>query len=306
MNPTPLVSFIVNCYNGEDFLKRSLNSIISQTYENWELIFWDNCSNDNSKKIFDSFKNNKFKYYSSEFNVKLGQARAWAVEKCNGEYIAFLDVDDEWYPCKTKIQLEIMIRDSSVLSYSNIKEIYGINKFFITKTKWNTGFIFSNQLKQFEINLPSAMIKRSKLIEKKLNFDSIIEASEEYCLFMQLIYKEKVSVIKKVLANYYIRRDSLTNEKSYLWSFERKYTLNKIIEHHPNSINEFPVCFKEAFNRGKYYEARHEVFKKNYSNAILIMKDIATYNWRYFILYISLIFSPKIWNIIHEIKSKRG
>ena len=90
------------------------------------------------------------------------------------------------------------------------------------------GIHFPDQLLQFEINLPSSMIKRSKLIEK-LNFDHKIEASEEYCMFIQLIYNEKVSVIKKVLAKYYIRRNSLTNQKSHLWALERRYTLNKII-----------------------------------------------------------------------------
>ena len=66
----------------------------------------------------------------------------------------FLDVDDEWYPEKTETQVEIMINDSSVLSYSNVKEIYDNNKFFVTKTKWKTG-IFANQLRQFEISCNS-------------------------------------------------------------------------------------------------------------------------------------------------------
>ena len=61
MNKKPLVSIIMNCYNGEKYLEDSLKSIINQTYKNWELIFWDNKSTDNSKKIFKSYN---AKYYS--------------------------------------------------------------------------------------------------------------------------------------------------------------------------------------------------------------------------------------------------
>ena len=59
MNKQPLVSIIMNCYNGEKYLAESLESILSQTYQNWELIFWDNLSTDNSKKIFEKYKDNR-------------------------------------------------------------------------------------------------------------------------------------------------------------------------------------------------------------------------------------------------------
>ena len=58
-----LVSVIVNCYNGEKFLKRAIRSILSQTYKNFEIIFWDNCSTDNSRKIMLKFKDNRIRYF---------------------------------------------------------------------------------------------------------------------------------------------------------------------------------------------------------------------------------------------------
>ena len=58
-----LVSIIMNCYNGEKYLEKSLESIITQNYTNWELIFWDNQSTDNSKKIFDRFSKPNFTYH---------------------------------------------------------------------------------------------------------------------------------------------------------------------------------------------------------------------------------------------------
>ena len=64
----PLISILMNCYNGEKFLFDSINSVISQTYENWELVFWDNRSTDNSKKIFKSYKDKRLKYFLSKIS----------------------------------------------------------------------------------------------------------------------------------------------------------------------------------------------------------------------------------------------
>ena len=59
-----LVSVIMNCHNGEKFLNESVKSVINQTYQNWELIFFDNLSNDNSKKILQSFRDKRIKYFN--------------------------------------------------------------------------------------------------------------------------------------------------------------------------------------------------------------------------------------------------
>ena len=96
MNKSPLVSVIMNCYNGEKYLNDSLNSLLSQNYSNWELIFWDNISTDNSKKIFESYKDKRFKYYSATKHEILYKARNLAIKKTSGDYIAFLDTDDIW------------------------------------------------------------------------------------------------------------------------------------------------------------------------------------------------------------------
>ena len=79
MNNTPLVSIIVNCYNGEKYLKKALQSILDQTYQNWEVILWDNKSSDNSKKIFLDYKEKRFKYFFSGNHTPLYKARNQAI-----------------------------------------------------------------------------------------------------------------------------------------------------------------------------------------------------------------------------------
>ena len=84
-----LISIIMNCYNGEKYIKRAITSILNQTYQNWELIFWDNVSNDNSSKILKSFSDNRIKYFLSNKHEKLYKARNSALKMANGNFIAF-------------------------------------------------------------------------------------------------------------------------------------------------------------------------------------------------------------------------
>ena len=118
-NSNPLVSIIMNCYNGEEFLNDSLKSIINQTYKNWELIFWDNKSKDSSKIIFKKFKDKRFNYYYSKKNYPLYKARKLALRKCKGNLIAFLDVDDWWHKEKLSQQVKSLIKNIGLV-YSNL------------------------------------------------------------------------------------------------------------------------------------------------------------------------------------------
>ena len=116
----PLVSIIMNCYNGEKYLKESIKSIINQTYKNWELIFWDNCSTDNSKKITKKFKDNRIYYFKSKQFVNLYEARNLALKKCKGKYISFLDTDDKWKPNKLYKQISFFKKNKNIkMLYSN-------------------------------------------------------------------------------------------------------------------------------------------------------------------------------------------
>ena len=115
----PLISIVMNCFNGEKYLSDSLESIQKQTYKNWELIFWDNLSNDKSKKIFESFEDKRFKYYSAIEHTTLTKARNLALSKCKGDFIAFLDVDDWWSLNKLELQLKLFEDPSVQLVYGN-------------------------------------------------------------------------------------------------------------------------------------------------------------------------------------------
>ena len=119
-NNQSLVSVIMNCYNGESFLHESIKSVLFQTYENWELIFWDNRSNDKSAEIFKSYNDKRFKYYYTSKHTLLSEARNEAIKRASGEFIAFLDTDDFWEKDKLELQMPLFDDLKVGVVYGNV------------------------------------------------------------------------------------------------------------------------------------------------------------------------------------------
>jgi glycosyltransferase involved in cell wall biosynthesis len=107
MDNSPLVSVILPTYNREKYLQRSIGSVLSQTYSNWELIIWDDGSTDGTKEIVRSYNNPKIRYFFDK-NRGANFARNSAIQNSDGKYIAFLDSDDEWVKEKLSEQAEVM------------------------------------------------------------------------------------------------------------------------------------------------------------------------------------------------------
>ena len=160
----------MNCHNGEKFLAEAINSVLNQTYKNWELIFWDNSSSDQSEKIFKSFKDKRLRYFYTSKKVSLYLSRNAAIKKTKGNFVAFLDVDDTWLPNKLKLQLE-KFKDKKVgLVYGKFlkynKDSLFRKKQFITKQNLPEGYITKNLIKNYPVGLLTIMI-RKKFIQKE-------------------------------------------------------------------------------------------------------------------------------------------
>lgn len=104
----PLVSVLMNCYNGEKYLRAAIESVLLQTYQNWELIFWDNQSDDLSAAIFKSYNDARMKYYLAPKHTSLGIARVLAQECLHGRYVAVLDADDVSHPLRLARQVAFL------------------------------------------------------------------------------------------------------------------------------------------------------------------------------------------------------
>ena len=120
-----LVSIITPSYNSAKFIKQCIESVIVQTYTNWEMLIVDDCSRDDSREIITSLadKNKKIKKIFLDNNVGAAEARNVAIRQAKGKYIAFLDSDDLWESQKLEKQISFMEAEDIVFSFSTYQPI---------------------------------------------------------------------------------------------------------------------------------------------------------------------------------------
>ncbi|MDO6548924.1 glycosyltransferase family 2 protein [Pseudoalteromonas carrageenovora] len=120
-----LVSIIMPTYNSSKYISKSIESVLKQTYQNWELLITDDCSEDDTCEQIEGFQNldARVKLFRSKFNGGAGIARNNSIGKAQGRYIAFLDSDDMWAPKKLELQINFMETRGLALSYTAYRKI---------------------------------------------------------------------------------------------------------------------------------------------------------------------------------------
>jgi glycosyltransferase involved in cell wall biosynthesis len=111
----PLVSVIVNVRNGASTLREALASVMAQTFSDWEVIVWDDCSTDGSANIVARFSAPRIRYFRSPEETSLGKARDNAIRQARGEWLAFLDQDDVWLPRKLEMQMALANQNAAII-----------------------------------------------------------------------------------------------------------------------------------------------------------------------------------------------
>lgn len=119
------VSVITPLYNCSDFLEKTIQSVLSQTYKNWEMFMVDDCSKDDSLEIAQRYsaQDERIKVFQLEQNSGAAVARNTAIEAATGRFIAFLDSDDLWQPEKLEGQIDFMLSNNVAFSYTAYEKI---------------------------------------------------------------------------------------------------------------------------------------------------------------------------------------
>ena len=212
-----LVSIIMNCHNGEKYLKESLKSIINQTYKDWELIFFDNVSSDQSKKILKEFNDERIKYFKSDNFINLYDARNLAVKKTNGDYISFLDTDDMWAKDKLEKQINFIKKNSNYkILYSNYYVLKNNEKQIMYKNELPSGFITQKLLDFYGIGINTVFLDKS--IFEQYNFKKDLNIIGDFDFFIQTSKKFQIGYISDPLTFYRIHENNFTkkNFKMYI------------------------------------------------------------------------------------------
>lgn len=256
-----LVSIILNCYNGEEYLKEALSSVIKQTYKNWELIFLDNRSKDNSKFILQSYKNKKFRYFKAKKHLSLYSARNLAIKKTKGEFISFIDSDDTWEKKKLETQLKFFKNSKVSVVYGNlfVKKNNSIKKYFNYHLKG--GYIFKDLIKNYNIGILTAIIRKKILTNKNL-FNSKYNIIGDFDLFLRLSKKHNFQAVQIPVATYRIHKNNFSLRNRKLEVNEYKYWFKKN-EKQFNTLEREVILKKIANIEFKSYK-----FEKNFSETI--------------------------------------
>lgn len=234
-----LVSIIMPTYNCAKFIKETIESVLNQTYENWELVIVDDCSNDNTEEIVESFNDKRIKYHKLEKNSGAAVARTTAMKMAIGNYMAFLDSDDLWKKEKLEKQLEFMKKNNynfTCTAYEQIDEEGNkLNKVIKTKKKAN----YNRILLDCPVGNSTVMYNVDNL--GKFEVPNIRKRNDD-ALWLQILKKEKfIYGMPDVLMEYRIRNNSISSNKlsliKYHWQLYRK------IEHLSVIRSAFHICW---------------------------------------------------------------
>lgn len=207
-----LVSIITPSFNCAKFIGETIDSILSQTYQNWELIITDDCSSDNSREIIQRYCDcdKRVKLFKLPKNSGAGLARNNSIKEAKGRFIAFCDSDDCWYPKKLECQLAFMIENDTALSYTSydtVDESGKIIGFVNCLPKLN----LSKILRDNGIGCLTAIYDAEKIGKQ---FMPLIRKRQDWCLWISIIKKiGECKGLCEPLAIYRIRSGSISSNK---------------------------------------------------------------------------------------------
>ena len=293
------VSILMNGYNAQKYLKEAIDSIYAQTYSDWEIIFIDNCSTDNTKDIVDSY-DSRIKYYKTQTNISLGEARNFGLSRCHGDYLAFLDTDDIWLPTKLAQQIELL--DSNIdlqMCYSGAIWIdENGNEINQDLPIASTGYIFDKQLIRYEVNMQTVVIRN----DIDISFNTSMQFSPDYDLFMRIMSEYRVGVIFTPLVKYRKLSNSLTSKKIDRWAIEMQESLDNIFKKNPSLKEKYLKEYSLAYAKVGYYYAQYFVSINDMKKARLSLFKYRFLNKSYLFLYLLAHFPSSIWIWIHKFK----
>jgi glycosyltransferase involved in cell wall biosynthesis len=269
MSETPLVSIFMNCYNGEKYLRYALDSVLEQTYQNWELIFWDNRSTDKSGEIFKSYDDRRFKYYFAPKHTLLYEAKNYAIKKGSGEFYAFLDVDDWWDKGKLLKQLQLFEDPRVGIVYGNywfVNERKGKRKILYNK-QLPSGRILNELLQHYVVGLLTIVIRSSAFTSLDHPFDPRFQVIGDFDLVVRLAETWMFECVQSPVAYYRWHGSNISSTQKERNLCETEIWIHEMRE---SSIKSSQKGFKKNEELYLYKKAMIRIEQKKMKEALRI------------------------------------
>ena len=300
----PLVSVIMNCLNGERYLREAIDSVFAQTYDNWEIVFFDNASTDSSEAIAKSY-GEKLRYFRNDQTIPLGAARNAALCNARGDLIAFLDTDDRWLPDKLAWQVAIFSEspqaDFVYSNYYTLQASTGRTTLGLLRPQ-PEGYVFGAFLRHCPVNLQTVMVRYSALHNLDSLFDPALEVSEEYDLFMRLLYVSSARYLKQATAVYRVHSNMSSIRHIDKYPVEAGYILKKMRATLPDFEKRYSheAVYLEA--KIGYWYAVAYMHKGDSKHARVSLKPYIRVSPVFFLVYLATYLPHVIWGTLQRLR----
>ena len=233
------VAIILPNFNSSEYLKKTLKSVLNQSYKNWQLIIVDDASNKKTIEILKKFKKHKkIKIFFLKKNMGAGYCRNYGIRNSKSDYLAFIDSDDTWKKEKLKNQLEFMKKNNHEFTYTDYFAFY--------KKKNKKRKVFTPKKISYEEFIRNTSIATSTMMIKRRTAKNIFFTNTKICedYFFKCKILEKVKYafcLNKLLTTYMIRNDSLQSSKIknllMIWKINSQYNKFKFLKNITSLIN---------------------------------------------------------------------
>ena len=228
------VSIILPTYNRAHLIKRAVNSVLNQSYKDFEMIIVDDNSTDNTIEIINSINDERINVIRHDTNKGPSAARNNGIRISRGEFIAFLDSDDEWLAKNLEKQVSVFKNADSIVGmvYVGMLNINGEQKKYIPPphVTRREGNLYSDLLTDPTIVYPSTTTIRKRCLLEVGMFDEHFRAGEDWDLWIRLAKHYHFKYIDELLVINYAVSDSITHKENYRLSQSYKMILEKHYE----------------------------------------------------------------------------
>lgn len=223
------VTVLMPVYNSEKYLKESIDSILNQTYENFELLILDDASTDNSVKIINSYKDDRIKLFKNEKNKGISYTRNKGVELATGEFIALMDSDDISKKNRLEVEVKFLEKYTEFDVVSSRAEVLNSEKLYKTHKKIEEFELANIQLMFRDVIInPASMFRKEFINKNNIRYREENFVAEDYDFWVECAKFTNIAILSEALLIYrtgHKNTSSLSLKNNYI---ERKNLIDKI------------------------------------------------------------------------------
>lgn len=255
---SPLVSVIMNGYNVAPYVRGAIDSVRAQTYPNWEIVFWDNRSTDETAATVGAVADPRLRYFCAAEFTPLGEARNLAIRQASGEFIAFLDCDDLWLPEKLARQIPLFNDPQVGIVYSDTVffNARGHERRSYGGMLPGRGWCFRQLLGRYFLSMETVVLRRAALEGQDEWFDQRFNMIEEADLFRRIAHDWKIDGVADALARWRVHASSWTFRHPELLRSESMLMLDRYRRLYPNFDADYAAEIGELMEVIALSEAR--------------------------------------------------